>query len=93
MTSRFAKSFTCLNGPKQGTDVDAPPGTETGSACALPWFDARGVMRYCVYMVTEHEGRLGLMFIKTHDTPASAQEQVQRIAAAITAAKMTASMN
>jgi hypothetical protein len=93
VTSRFAKSFICLNGPKQGTDVDAPPGTEPGSAVALPWVNARGVVCYCVYMVTEHEGTEGLMFIKTHGTPDGAQEQVHRIAAAVQAAKITAREN
>lgn len=93
MTSRFAKSVTCLNGPRQGLSIDAPPGVETGSAVALPWANLKGETRYCVYMLTEHEGKEGLMFIKTHDTPASAQEQVQRIAMAVQAAKMTAREN
>ncbi len=91
--SRFARSFTCLNGPKQGFTVEAPPGVETGSAVALPWVNVSGEPRYCVYMLTEHEGQEGLMFIKVHETPIAAQEQVHRIAAAVQAAKITASQN
>lgn len=93
MTSRFAESFLCFNGPKQGEYVDSQPGAAVGSACAVPWFDAKGVLRYCVYVLTEHQGTTGLMFIKTHDTTLSAQEQVHRITAVVNMAKEAAATN
>lgn len=98
MTSRFApavQSFVCLNGPKQGEYVDAPEGAtiEKGSAVAVPWFDAKGIMRYCVYVLVEHEGSLGLMFMKTHDKPLPAQEQVQHIRIVMEMARESARNN
>lgn len=92
MTSRFAASYLCLNGPKEGDWVDAPCQVDVGSAVALPWFDSRHILRYCVYVLVAREAepapeeepqgvRLGLMFMNTHDTAERAQEHVHRLTA------------
>lgn len=91
MTSRFAASYLCLNGPKEGNWVDAPCQVEVGSACALPWFDSKHIIRYAVYVLVKRDDdkkpedseipdiRFGLMFLQTHDTPEKAQEHVHRV--------------
>lgn len=53
MTSRFQVSYQCLNGPKQGDYIDAPGEMESGSAVAVPWFNAKHILQYAVYVVTE----------------------------------------
>lgn len=98
MTSRFAPetiSFLCLNGPKQGDYVNAPAGVvpEHGSATAVPWFDIKHIIHYCVYVVVEHEGANALMFVEKHDTPERAQAHVHRIAQAMQMAREVAARN
>jgi hypothetical protein len=58
----------------------------------MPWFDAKHIIRYVVYvMVRRDDGkkpddpdipdiRLGLMYMGIHDTPEKAQQHVHRIA-------------
>lgn len=91
MSSRFAKSYVCLNGPKEGDYIDAPPGVEVGSAVALPWFDAKHIIRYAVYILTEHEGTVGLMFLQSHEKAEKAQQHVHRITTVVQAAHLAAS--
>ena len=94
MTSRFQQSYVCLNGPKEGHWIDAPGQPELGSACAVPWAGADGVIRYAVYVLTEHEvegeTRTGLMYIQSHAKPEKAQDHVHRLTTVIQAAKMAA---
>ncbi len=97
--SKYTKSIVCLNGPKEGTWIDAPPDVAVGRTVALPWYDAHGATQYAVYTATRlpHPDptgeKLGLMFVKSHKTPAQAAEHVNRIAFTIGMAKEAAEMN
>lgn len=93
MTSRFAKQFPCLNGPKEGYLIDAPPNAAVGSAVALPWINARMETVYAVYILTEipkgdsdAPASFGLMFLQSHPTPERAQAHVQQVAYVLNAA-------
>ncbi len=102
--SKYAKSIVCLNGPKEGTWIDAPADVGPGRSVALPWASPKGT-QYAVYTVTQIEDpntadpiglpatKLGLMFVKSHGTPLQAEEHVNRIAFAIGMAKEAAEMN
>jgi hypothetical protein len=101
MTSRFGSSYVCLNGPKEGYWIDAPPGVEEGNAVAMPWIDAKGLIRFAVYVlmaIPTPEGetapddapKLGLVFIKSHETPERAQQHVTDFALVMGAAKYDA---
>lgn len=85
--TRFAKSFVCLNGPREGTFVDTPPDADEGSACCLPWWNIKGQTRYAVYLLTTHNEELGLMYLASHPTTVRAQMHVERLAALLRAAK------
>ncbi len=94
MTSRFKPSYQCLNGPKQGDWIDAPHEMDQGCAVAVPWFNAKHILNYAVYVVTEYETQpapvKGLMFLQSHPTPDKAQEHVHRVTMVMGAAKMAA---
>ena len=93
--SRFDKSFVCLNGPKEGTWIDAPADADVGTACAIPWIDAKGIIRFAVYLVhlipnDEQDTTMqGLMFVKSHDTTERAQHHVTELSLVMQAAKQT----
>lgn len=104
MTSRFQVSYQCLNGPKQGDYIDAPGAMEAGCAVAVPWFNAKHILQYAVYVVTEIPGepvydaiseeeqapKVGLMFLQSHNKPEQAQAHVHRVTMVMSAAKMAA---
>lgn len=72
--------YFCWNGPKKGTVItEAPVDARPGHACAVPWLTVGGRTRYAVYVLQEYQGRRGLLYIKSYDTPSSAQMNVERI--------------
>lgn len=73
--------YRCFNGPCQDRTVDAPADTVPGCATALPWQTTRGDTKYAVYVVVEHLGQSGLMFLKSYDRPHQAQQRVREITA------------
>lgn len=101
MTSRFAKSVMCLNGPKEGNWIDAPPGVDVGTACAVPWVTINGQRSYAVYVVTlmpdadpsDDAPHLGLMYIESHRTPEQAQGHVERLSLVIQAGRQVGDQN
>ncbi len=95
--SKYSKSLVCLNGPKEGTWIDAPADVAPGRSVALPWDSPKGT-QYAVYTVTRIDPdptseKYGLLFIKSHPDPQHAEEHVNRIAFAIGMAKEAAEMN
>lgn len=77
--SKFAKQFQCLNGPCAGRYIDAPATADFGDATAVPWTKASGSKAFAVYLVVEHQGQDGLMFIKSYDDAQDAAEKVQEL--------------
>lgn len=74
-------TFTCLNGPCHGATVDAPSHATPGTACALRWATVKRAPRYAVYLLVDHNGEHGLMYMQSYTTPQYAQAKVQRLTA------------
>lgn len=74
-------SYNCLNGPCAGTPVEAPSDATPGTGCAIPWKTPNGEQRYAVYLLVEHNGHYGLMFIQSYQRPEYAQAKVNRLTA------------
>jgi hypothetical protein len=71
----------CLNGPCQGSKVDAPIGVVPGTATALKWQNVQNKDRFAVYVVVEHNGIRGLMYLKSYNRPFQAVQRVNQITA------------
>ncbi len=72
--------YNCLNGPCEGTPVEAPSDATVGTACAIPWNGPSG-RRFAVYMLVDHNGMRGLMFMQTYQRAEYAQAKVNRLTA------------
>lgn len=75
------EKLQCLNGPCQGAKVDAPVGVVPGTPTALKWQNLQNKDRYAVYIVVEHSGMRGLMYLKSYNRPFQAQQRVNQIQA------------
>lgn len=73
--------FVCWNGPKQDALVGAPMDASVGTACALPWQTPEGKSRFAVYVLTEHAGRKGLLYLKSYESAQRAADRVTQITA------------
>ena len=77
--TQFKKTLLIFNGPCQGNYVDTAPGASFGDACALPWTNQQGKQRFAVYLLVEHQGQQGMMFLKSYETAFGAQQKVQEL--------------
>jgi hypothetical protein len=75
------RSYQCLNGPCEGRGVEAPSDATPGTACAIPWKTPRSEERFAVYLLVDHNGHQGLMYIQSYSKPDYAQAKVQRVTA------------
>jgi hypothetical protein len=69
----------CLNGPCQQSIIDAPMEVLPGYATAVRWTNIKGSPRYAVYVVVEHQGRTGLLYLKSYEKPYQAEQRVRHI--------------
>jgi hypothetical protein len=66
----------CLNGPCEGSIVEAPFAVMSGVATALRWMTSQQAKRYAVYVVVDHLGLRGLMYLKSYSQPHHAEQKV-----------------
>lgn len=75
------QTLVCFNGPCVNATVDTPETAHIGAACALMWKTIKDQERFAVYVVTDFQGRRGLMYLRSYDRPEHAVMKVDQVTA------------